>query len=168
MGMRAVEHASFHPFFHEIAGVEPTSDAAAPIEITSTLWPCLMLGELMFSRAGVVVRAGSDWIDRDIATRSTLYWAYRRAHRPTSDLSVGWGGNSQWRTSFRRDIAAGSMLHFNADGKWDLRAANVGGRADLSIDERVELLTHRSFVRTAKPHDDCWPYDDRLTIAAEV
>jgi hypothetical protein len=37
---------------------------------------------------------------------------------------------------------------------------------DLTGDERVELLTHRCFVRTHKRHDDRWPYDDTYACAA--
>jgi hypothetical protein len=170
LGMHVVERPRFHPFFHEIVDVEPAAHADAPVEVIETRWPCLLLGELMFSRGGVVVRAGRNRIDPKIAVHSTLYWAYRRAHRPTRDLSHGWGHNSQWRTAFRRDGFAGSQLHFNIDGRRDPHEPDVAGGPEdpeLTVNERIELLTHRSFVLTAKPHDDLWPFEDRLTITDE-
>ena len=39
----------------------------------------------------------------------------------------------------------------------DGNALTVDGREMLA---RVELLTHRCFVRTAKPDEDLWPWDD--------
>jgi len=171
LGMRVVTRPAFHPFFHELVSVEAASDVHAPIEITSVRWPCLMLGELLLSRAGVAIRAGAARIVPQIAETSTLYWATRRAHRPASDLSHGWGSNSRWRTPLRRDFVAGSRLHFNAQGKWDLGAGGGTARGpaddELTIEERIELLVHRSFVRTAKPHADLWPFDDRLISADE-
>jgi hypothetical protein len=170
LGMHAVDRSTFHPFFHEIVAVEP-SEAAAPIEIMRTLWPCSMLGDLLFARAGVVVRAGARELVPAIAERSTLYWAHRRTCRPTTDLSVGWGSNSQWRTEFRRDFTTPSTLCFNADGKSDTceprpDSADEDRDDELSVDQRIELLVYRCFVRTALPHDDRWPWDERLVVSA--
>ena len=64
----------------------------------------------MFSRAGVAVCGGKDYIQPEIAMSSTIYWAFRRKYRPYSDLSHGWGSNSQWRTSFRRDYRIGGRF----------------------------------------------------------
>ncbi|KYF78352.1 hypothetical protein BE17_08590 [Sorangium cellulosum] len=36
----------------------------------------------------------------------------------------------------------------------------------LTREERVELLTHRCFITTAKQHDDRYPYEDRLRSEA--
>ena len=38
-------------------------------------------------------------------------------------------------------------------------------REALPPEERVELLTHRCFVRTRKEDDDHWPYEDTLTLS---
>jgi len=81
---------------------------------------------------------------------------------------MGWGSNSQWRTDFRRDYAIDGTYYYNVDGKWDVRelAPREGPgngeptRNEISEEERIELLTHRCFVRTAKPHNDLWPYND--------
>jgi hypothetical protein len=50
------------------------------------------------------------------------------------------------------------------DGEHDLAAPGSDGdpASGLTREERVELLTHRCFVRTRKPHDDLHPYSDRL------
>jgi len=169
LGMRIVERSLFHPFYHEVVAVLPSDDPDAPVELMQTLWPCSMIGGLVFSRAGVVVRAGVRQMVPSIAESSTLYWAHRRTRRPVLDLSRGWGSNSQWRTRFRRDFLMASAYRFNADSKWEVGQADIDndaqvGQRELSVDERIELLVHRCFVRTALPHDDCWPWDHGLTV----
>jgi hypothetical protein len=124
---------------------------------------------MMFSRAGVAVHGGTDRIRPQIATSSKMYWAFRRKNRPYHDLSQGWGSNLQWRTSLRRDYRIGGRFYFNVDGKNDLegsgfRSPNEDG---LSLAERIELLTNRCFIRTAKPHGDLWPYDDCYSVPIE-
>ncbi|MFD0531918.1 hypothetical protein ACFQ1I_43790 [Kitasatospora arboriphila] len=74
----------FDPFLHEIVEVEQADDPAAPIEVTEVLWPGLMLGELLFSRAGVRVRAAP-------RTPST---ASRTARRCTGPSAAATGGRS--------------------------------------------------------------------------
>lgn len=154
--------ATFSPFYHEVVEVEEASDEDQPVKLESTFWPCLMLGDMVFSRGGVRVSGGRRFIGKHVAESSTLYWAYRRMNRPYQDLSHGWGSNSQWRTRFRRDYRIGQEFHYNVDGKHDLAAPEptIEDREGLTREERVELLTHRCFVRTTKPHDDLWPYDD--------
>jgi hypothetical protein len=51
-------------------------------------------------------------------TRAILllgYWSWWRRNRGVVDCSHGWGGNSQWRTDFRRDYVVGDKLHYNVD-----------------------------------------------------
>jgi hypothetical protein len=142
LGLQRIEQGAFHPFFHEVVSI---GDAFAEV------WPGYMLGPLVIARAGVVATG----FVKEVAEHSTMYWAYRRANRPTEDLSMGWGSNSQWRTSFRRDYLLDGMLYYNVDGR--------GGRGiddDLDAAEKLELLRHRCFVRCRKRHDDRWPYDD--------
>ncbi|MGH3626080.1 MAG: hypothetical protein ACRDRL_01335, partial [Sciscionella sp.] len=105
VGMSRIDAPAFDPFFHEIAVVEQEADPHVPIEVTRVLWPGLMLGELVFSRAGVAVRAGAAHAVAGIADRSTLNEVFLRRHRDTSDGSLWWGHNSQWKTDFRRDYA---------------------------------------------------------------
>lgn len=165
LGFRVVNRPAFDPFFHEIVTAGATV-GSEEITITSEHWPTLMLGDLLFSRAGCSILAPTRRLDPSIATRSTLHWAHRRRYRPTRDLSVGWGSNSQWRTRFRRDYRTGGMLHFNVDGTVDAAEAvhsdaRNRSRQDLTAEERIELLTHRCFVRTRRPDDELWPWDER-------
>ncbi|MFC9279059.1 hypothetical protein [Streptomyces collinus] len=117
LGMTSFEDGDvFDPFLHEIVEVEQADDPHAPIEIIELLWPGLMLGHLLFSRAGVRIRAGLKHAQRGVADRSPLYWTFLRRHRPTVDLSQGWGGNSQWRTDFRLDYRTPAGDRLNAAG----------------------------------------------------
>jgi len=144
--------SAFDPFLHEIVEVEQAGDPDEPVRITDVMWPGLWLGPLLFSRAGVRVRAGVHHAERGVADRSPLYWAFLRRHRPTVDLSQGWGHNSQWRTAFRLDhrTAAGEVV--NADGPDDIDDIDdidddlLGSL--LTAAERRELVRHRCLVRT--------------------
>jgi hypothetical protein len=152
LGLHQISAGDFHPFYDEVVSVTPSASPAAPIKITSVIWPGFMCGSLMIARAGVSVTGGLSHIRKDVAETSILYWSYRRAGRPTEDLSLGWGSNSQWRTSFRRDYVAGGRYHYNVDGNDD------AGEHDLEEHERVELVRHRCFVVTDQKHADLFPY----------
>ncbi|MFD4525051.1 hypothetical protein ACFWP7_14240 [Streptomyces sp. NPDC058470] len=183
LGMTPFEDGgAFDPFLHEIVEVEQADDPHAPIEITEVRWPGLMLGRLLFNRAGVRIRAGIEHAQRGVADRSPLYWTFRRRHRPTVDLSQGWGSNSQWRTDFRLDYRtpAGDRLNVAGDrpidGSGDL---HPGHPKNLSPEERLlmpgdrrELLRHRCLLRAPGAADalagspgwerDLMPFDWRL------
>ena len=154
LGLEAVERAGFHPFFHEVVTVDQLAEADAAPEVAEVYWPGYTLGPLLVSRTGCRVRAGRLHLLKEVAERSTLYWAYARNHRPTDDLSRGWGGNSQWRTSFRRDYALDGRLYYNVGA----REHPGGADAELDAAERAELLRHRCFVTRTGPSDDRWPY----------
>jgi hypothetical protein len=182
LGFERHSEPTFSPFYHEIVQVEETADDAAAVEIVRQFWPGLRYGELMFARAGVGVRCSGKVLTKAIAEQSTLYWAHRRLRRPTQDLSVGWGHNSQWRTRFRRDYADDEHYYFNVDGdidiggpvpRWHADSSEVGsGEYDPGDDPehplppaaRRELLVHRCFVRSTPPHGDRFPYEDTLTL----
>ncbi len=159
LGLERADHLIFHPFYHEIVTVDQAGDESEPPAVTDIHWPAYMLGPLLITRAGCSVRAGRRHLVKEIAEGSTLYWAYARSHRPATDLSRGWGSNSQWRTSFRRDYALGGSLWYNVDAR-----PRQGPEMDEDLEprERAELLRHRCFVTCAKPHDDRWPYGLRL------
>ncbi len=72
-----------------------------------------MLGKLLFYRAGVKIRANPSFYKKGIADKSTLYWSHRRKYRETNDLSIGWGGNSQWKTKFRLDFDLENKYIYN-------------------------------------------------------
>ncbi len=188
LGMAPFEDAArFDPFLHEIVEVEQAEDPKAPIEILEVRHPGLMLGELLFGRAGVRIRAGDAHAERGVADRFPLYWTFRRAHRPTHDLSHGWGSNSQWSTDFRLDYRTPDGDHLNVaeNGSVDGPPDRDRDRAkDLAPEERLltpterrELLRHRCLLRTpqaaealaASPgwQDELWPYEWRLP-AGEV
>jgi hypothetical protein len=86
LGLKRVEQPHFSSFHHEIVAVEESADADQPVLLESTLWPCLMLGDMMFSRAGVRVSGGRKFISKQAAESSTLYWTFRRNNRPVTDL----------------------------------------------------------------------------------
>jgi len=160
LGMEPIERSGFHPFFHEVVTVDQLGDDDAPAQVAEVCWPGYMLGPLLISRAGCRVRTGRAHLLKEVAERSTLYWAYARNHRPVADQSHGWGGSSQWRTSFRRDYALDGVLHYNVDAR-----PHPGGQRDedLTAAEHMELLRHRCFVTCTKPGDDRWPYDLSFT-----
>ncbi|WP_426343602.1 hypothetical protein ACN9MU_25085 [Pseudoduganella sp. R-32] len=168
LGMTVLKPQQFSPFYHEVVRVERAASPFSPVAIVEFEWPCVMLGNMMVSRAGVRVSAGAQLLVAGIADASTLYWTYLRSNRPHQDLSHGWGRNSQWRTEFRRDFVVGDTFYFNVDGKKDLASDDDDDddESGLTHGERVELVTHRCFVRCGKPHDDLWPYDDRLVQRA--
>jgi hypothetical protein len=155
LGLCKIAADCFHPFFHEVVEVTPSATVDAPITIKNPIWPGFMCGPLMIARAGVSVSGGAAQIRKDIAETSTLYWCYRRAGRPVEDLSLGWGGNSQWRTSFRRDYCLQGQYYYNVDGD------NDPVDSLLEEHERLELLRHRCFVLTDRQHADLYPYELR-------
>ena len=168
MGLTIARTAGFTPFHHEIVRVHPTADDAEPIQVVDVVWPGLMWGNMLFSRSGVVVRGGRQHVVQVVAERSTLYFTFLRRHRPTSDLSHGWGHNSQWRTDFRRDYQTDEKWLYNVDGSKSLNALrSVELDPDgLTPAERIELCRNRCFVTTSKPDRDLSPFQDRFAEAA--
>jgi hypothetical protein len=160
LGFSAIEGGPFSPFHHEI--VEVIADGSNGITVDHVFWPGWMFGQMLFARAGVRVRSG---VLNKNADRTPLYFSWWRPQRDTEDLSHGWGSSSQWRTDFRRDYQTPTQLRFNLDGKWPV-ADEVVQRpdGDLTVEERIELLTHRSFVRSEKRPWGRWPYQDTFDI----
>ncbi|MCX4745687.1 hypothetical protein OG455_09155 [Kitasatospora sp. NBC_01287] len=171
----------FDPFRHEITKVEQAEDPAAPIEVVEVRWPGLMLGQLLFSRAGVKVRAGAEHAERGVADRSPLYWTFLRRYRPAVDLSHGWGSNSQWRTSPRLDYETPTARYLNAAADGTLGSLDLPDPLDtyallLTRAERLDLLRHRCLLRSPRAAeelaaaDEHWqrnlfPFDWRLPEA---
>ena len=157
LGFHVPEAMSYHPFFHEILSVRESGEAAAPVEILDTRWPCFMLGDLLFCRSGVAVSAGRSRVDPEIAGSSKLYWAHRREDRPCEDLSHGWGGRSQWGTALRRDYRRAGGYHFNVDGRERLDDPGATVR-NVPAATMIELVRHRCLVRTRIDDSDLFPY----------
>jgi hypothetical protein len=159
LGLVEFQQPTFHPYYHEIVEVEQAPDPDEPISLQGVLWPGFLLGQLLFCPAGVRIRAGEWVIQKDLAEHSRLYWTFLRNNRPAVDASHGWGSNSQWSTSIRRDYVDDEAYHYNVDGDLDVHDdQTAGGRAYPPVDgdvalgmaSRIELLTHRCFVRTPK------------------
>ncbi|MEU6012601.1 hypothetical protein ABZ826_00650 [Streptomyces sp. NPDC047515] len=174
LGMSPFDGTGFDPFRHEITEVEQSDDPDEPIRITEVVWPGLMLGQLLFSRAGVRVRAGAHHARRGVADCSPLYWTYLRRYRPTVDLSRGWGSNSQWRTDLRLDYRTPTSTRLNVAGSTDIDdpAHLCDEEQLLTPAERRELLRHRCLLRAPHAADelgdparwggDLFPYTWRL------
>jgi hypothetical protein len=164
IGCQPVTEPSFDPILHEIITCEAVTEPDTPIQVTGQAWPALLIGELVFTRAGVRVRAGSEHAVPGIADRSTLHWEFWRRHRTTRDLSSGWGSNSQWRTNFRRDYitSRGHVYNFDALSGWrqqmSQRLSGTCARAPqqpLTADE-VSFIKNRCQLRTEGVADpDC-------------
>ncbi|MFE3170786.1 hypothetical protein ACFXPA_29385 [Amycolatopsis sp. NPDC059090] len=127
LGLRQAEVARFDPFFHEIAAVEQSEDPDAPIEIVAERWPCLMLGELLFGRAGVAVRAGERRAAAGIADRSMLEDSF-----------------------LRRDYLTADAYRFNIDANLDIDEENPFSDEELTPAERRDLVRHRCAVRRSE------------------
>lgn len=166
LGFSVPEVTEYHPFFHEIVSVSPTPHDADPIQVIACWWPCVMLGNMVFCRAGCVVAGGLSQVVKDIAESSKLYWTYRRKDRPYNDRSHGWGYNSQWRTAHRRDYRTADRYHFNVDGR---RSLNDPACAvdDLPVDTMIEVVRNRCLIRTHADDSDLFPYDYTYTEDAE-
>jgi hypothetical protein len=140
------------PILHEVITCEADADSSAPIRVTRHAWPAMMIGELVFARAGVHVLAGSAHAVPGVADRSTLHWEYWRRHRVTSDGSFGWGSNSQWRTEFRRDYitSRGHVYDFDAFSSFSrnrrLYLTGQMARAPLTAD-RASFIKNRCQLR---------------------
>jgi hypothetical protein len=156
LGLTKFEQPTFHPFYHEIVEVEQALDLEEPISLLEILWPGFLLGQMLFCRAGVRIRAGEQVAHKDLAEHSRLYWAFVRNNRPADGASHGWGHNSQWSTRFRRDYVDDKAYYYNVDGDIDIHDEGTGapgepnrhGDPHLTLPMRIELLTHRCFVRT--------------------
>ena len=168
LGCELKDPSDFEPFFHEIVSVNqvPTGKPA----VDELLWPALLFGEMLLSRAGARVSAGIEFIKKDLAEQSVLYFSHRRLHRPTCDGSEGWGSNSQWRTRFRRDYQTETEWQWNVDGKDDIRGSVASSllQRDLTAAQRLALLKYRCWVNQKPSGDDEWfPFTDRYTEQKE-
>jgi hypothetical protein len=159
LGLREVKRTEFHPFYHEVVSVWQDPAPEAQITLMGQAWPGYMLGPLMFARAGVVVTGGSQLISKQVAENSTMYWTFRRGNRPCEDLSMGWGSNSQWRTSFRRDYVTETCYQYNVDGSGEVT------ELELADSDRVELVRHRCFILRSHDSADLFPYDEMYVEA---
>ena len=153
LGMAPIGDVAFEPFFHEVVHVAQHERPAAPVEITGTVWPGLMFGEMLFSRTGATVRAGAQHVVAGIADRSPLHGVFVRRYRDTSDGSLGWGSNSQWKTDFRRDYLTDAAFHLDVDEEPDSDQDFLGEPTRLTPAERSDLVRHRCLTRPLQDPD---------------
>lgn len=169
LAMSVVDEPDYDRFLHEIVTVEQTDDPGSPVEIIERLWPAVMSGELLFSRSGVRVRGGVQHVVAGVADRAPLENVFLRRYRATSDDSLGWGHNSQWKTDFRRDYRTATADHLNVDGEFDIDEASgfdpeltsairdvlrdryASPEAAARTSERNDVFTSR--YRMALPHN---------------
>ena len=59
LGLTPIVSKQFTPFRNEIVRVRQSQDEAEPITVAEMVWPGLMLGDMLFSRSGVVVAGGA-------------------------------------------------------------------------------------------------------------
>jgi hypothetical protein len=147
IGCKSVLETDFDPILHEIITCEAAGDRDAPIQVTGHVWPALLIGDLVFTRAVVHVQAGPAHAVPGIADRSTLHWEYWRRHRTTSDGSFWWGHNSQWKTTVRRDYITGHGHVYDFDALFSSFLRR--GRQALADGETHEPLTadQASFIK---------------------
>ncbi|MGW4380178.1 hypothetical protein [Kitasatospora sp. NPDC004531] len=178
LGMTEVGAADgFDPFLHEIAELVPAEDPDAPIELLDVLWPGLFLGELLFTRAGVRVRAGAHVAEPGWADTSPLYWANRRRGRRPVDLSHGWGSNSQWSTSHRMDFRTADGDRWNVVRDPERVSDHCVERHAMTLAEAESLVKHRCLLRRpaglpalvadSQGAADLWPFNWQLPEPAE-
>ncbi len=158
LGLTEIQQPTFHPFYHEIVEFEQAPDPDEPIRLLEILWPGFLLGQMLFCGADVRLRAGKRVVHNDVAEHSHLYWAFVRNNRPAADASHGWGHNSQWSTRFRGDYVDDEAYYYSVDGEIDIHDESTGARGEpnhrrgphLTLPMRIELLTHRCFIRTSE------------------
>ena len=88
LGFHSFSDRTFSPFYHEI--VEVVTDETMPSAVVEhEFWPGLLFSEMLFSRAGVRVRAPAHLMAKDVAERSVMYFTFKRLRRQASDQSHG-------------------------------------------------------------------------------
>ncbi|MFZ6768221.1 tetratricopeptide repeat protein [Undibacterium sp. Di26W] len=152
---------AFHTFDCEVVEIEQTEDET--IEITKIFWPAIMLGNMMFSRAGVSVRAPKHLLTKGIAESHCLYWTYERESR-----SKSFHENSNDWIAFRRDFDLGDRYAYNVDGGGSIETFDLCNPfdgdfvdSDLTVEQRIDLLRYRCIVNMERnQYQDFWPFYD--------
>ena len=153
--------SNFSPFDCEII---ETKRGKNNFDIMEYLFPSIRLKGLMVKRAGVIISNSPDNYDLNLINNAKIFWSYRRKNRKHEDLSHGWGSNSQWRTDFRFDVETENLFIYNIKGKYNLNnidkeVLNELNEQNLELNEIIELLVNRQFVKCAKNEEDIFPYD---------
>ena len=132
-------------------------------EIIECMFPTVRLKGLIIKRSGVIISINPNDYDLNLINNAKIFWAYRRKNRKHEDLSDGWGSNSQWRTDFRFDIETENHYIYNFYGEYDLNQGTVEiinklKEMNLDVNEMIELLVNRHFIRCIKDENEIFPY----------
>ena len=151
----------YDPFHCEIATAIP---GEVNFHIMDCLHPAIKLNNLMIKRSPVVITLNPRDYNLDLVNKATLFWTFRRSNKNTTDLSEGWGSNSQWRTEFRLDIETAHSYIYNLKNTLALNEPDEEtvaelNKQDLTVEEAIELLVHRQFILCTKKDTDQFPYD---------
>lgn len=151
----------YDPFLCEIAIA-----IAGPLnfEIVGYQHPVIKLKHLMIKRSPVAITLDPEAYDFNLVNNATLYWTFWRNDRKTTDLSEGWGHNAQWRTGFRLDIETEQSYIYNLNGIFDLNVPDPATREELKkqglrLEDAIELVVNRQFIRCTKKYEHQFPYD---------
>lgn len=161
LGLQVIKPNKFHPFESEVFEAK----FGTSFEIIDTIFPAVMLNNLMIKRAGVFISIDNSDILKNINT-STMYWTFRRNNRPCEDLSHGWGSNSQWSTRHRIDLKTKNGYVYNQTGEISLNVSkkhltpkhNMYLLEDnLSINDGIELVRYRQLISKSNSNE-FFPY----------
>ncbi len=128
-----------------------------------------MLGQMVFSRAGVRVLAGQcNVVKKWLSTRPfTLAFGVpneRPATYPWAGATIHSGEPISVET-IRSAVHVFTMSMATTNSKLtEVFSLNEDG---LTLAERIEHCRFRCFVVTRKPDHDLWPYDDRYEEASD-
>lgn len=163
LGFDIVWPKHYDPFHCEIATAVAGN---ANFEIIDCVHPVIMLKNLMIKRSPVTISLKPQDYDLNRINNAMLYWTFRRSNRKTTDLSEGWGSNSQWRTEFRMDIETEQSYIYNFKNTLDLNELDEATIAELknynlTAAEAIELVVHRQFIVCTRDDNGLFPYDFR-------
>lgn len=162
-GLEVYTPKIFQPVYCEILEAE---SGKSNFEITQCGFPCVKLKNIILKRAGVKIMLDENKYQIDSINNSTVYWAHWRKNRKFQDQSLGWGSNSQWRTSARLDIETDDSFIYNIYGNVNLNDPTDENKEDilqqgLNITDAIELTRHRLFISSGKDDSDLYPYEFR-------
>ncbi|WP_298427936.1 hypothetical protein [uncultured Kordia sp.] len=163
IGLETVKPKTYDTFHCEIA---ETKVGNKNFEITECLFPSVKLKNLLIKRSAVIITNRIEDYNLELMNNSKIYWTFRRNNRKFIDLSNGWGNNSQWKTEFRLDLENGNKIIYNYNGKFDLNqlseeTLNELKEEGLEVNEAIELIVNRHFIKCSKDDSDLFPYNFR-------
>lgn len=165
IGLTTEIPSAFKPFDCEIIEAQAGQN---DFQINETCFPASKLNNLIIKRAGVKVSLNKEKYDVGLVNLASIYWTFWRKNRKYSDLSQGWGSNSQWRTDLRLDIETDDSFIYNLQGEFDInnptdKVLEQLHHDNLEVKEAIELTKFRHFMTCTKDDSDLFPYDYKYT-----